>query len=59
MYHHDVMQLGTITCAVDNHVFAVKKAGAIAAKRMNISTNKTQNNLECSPDEIKQHYGLA
>ena len=26
---------------------------------MIIATNKTQNNLECSPDEIRQHYDLA
>ena len=52
-------QLDTITLAIDNHVFAAKKAGAIAAKRMIISTNKTQNNLECTPDDIKQHYDLA
>ena len=26
---------------------------------MIIATHKTQNNLECSPDEIRQHYDLA
>ena len=59
LYHEQVKALETITLAVDESVFAVKKAGAIAAKRMIIATNKTQTNLECSPDEIRQHYGLA
>ena len=57
--HQDVQQFEHITLAVDRHVYAVKKAGAIAAKRMIIATNKTQNNLEASPDEIKQPYDLA
>jgi hypothetical protein len=28
LYHQDVKQFETITLAVDNHVFAAKKAGA-------------------------------
>ena len=59
LYHEQVKELETITLAVDEHVFAVKKAGAIAAKRMITATNKTQNNMECSPDETRQHYDLA
>ena len=59
LYHEDVKQLDTRTLAVDEHVFAAKKAGAIAAKRMIIATNKTQDNLGCTPDDIKQHYDLA
>ena len=59
LYHEDVKQLETITLAVDERVYADKKAGAIAAKLLVIATNKTQNNLECTPDDIKQHYDLA
>ena len=44
---------------VGEQVFAVKKAGAIAAKRMITATNKTQNNMGCSPYEIRQQYDLA
>ena len=39
--------------------FLVKRAGAIEAKRMIIATNKTQNNLEASPAEVKAHPDLA
>ena len=59
LYHEDVKELDTTSLAVGENVFAVKKAGAIAAKRMIIATNKTQNNLECTPDDIKQRYDLA
>ena len=54
LYHEQVRALDTITLAGDESVFAVKKAGAIAAKRMSIATHTTQNNLECCPDEIRQ-----
>merc|ERR1711949_146575 len=57
--YEQVKALETITLACDEAIFAVKKAGAIAAKRMIIATNTTQNNLECSPDEIRQHPDLA
>merc|ERR1739844_448633 len=50
LYHEDVKRLDTIVLTVDENVFAVKKAGAIAATRMIISTNKTHNNLECTHD---------
>ena len=33
--------------------------GAIAATRMIIATNKTQNNMEASPEEIRDNYDLA
>ena len=52
LQYGDIRQLEHVTLAVDRHVFAVKRAGAIAAKRMVISTNKTQDNMEVSPDEI-------
>ena len=55
IYYEDVLQLDSIVLAVDQQVFAAKKAGAIAAKRMIIATNKTQNNLEASPEEVKNH----
>ena len=36
------------------------RVGAIAAGRMVIATNKTQNNnMERSPDEVSKHYDLA
>ena len=59
LYHEDVKRLDTIVLTVDENVFAVKKAGAVAAKRMIISPNKTQNNVECTPDDIQQHHDLA
>ena len=59
LYHEHVQALGTVTLAVDRSVFAVRKAGAIAAKRMIIATHKTQNNMECSPDEFRLHPDLA
>ena len=59
IYFMDVKQLATVILTIGAPAFAVKKAGAIAAKRMIISTNKTQNNMECAPDDIKQHPDLA
>ena len=59
LYHHDVVHLETVTLVVDEHVPAVKQAGAIAAKRITIATNKTQNNLERAPDEVTKHSDLA
>ena len=44
---------------IDEHYFLVKQPGAIAAKRMVIATNKTQNNLEATPDDIRKHPDLA
>ena len=44
-------ELETITLAVNEQVLAVKHASAIVAKGMVIATNKTQNNMGCSPDE--------
>ena len=59
-YYEDVRQLDSIVLAVDEQAFAVKKAGAIAAKRMIIATNKTQNNnFEASPEEVRKHPDLA
>ena len=49
IYFMDVKQLDTVTLAIDEPAFVVKKAGAIAAKRMIISTNETQNNMEMCP----------
>ena len=34
-------------------------AGAIVVKLVISATDPTQNKLECSPGEIKQHYDLA
>ena len=53
--HHHVLQLETITLAVYEPAFAVKQPGAIAAKRMVIATNKTQNNFEASPEDVRKH----
>ena len=38
----DIQQLEHVTVEMDQHAFAAKEAGAIAAKRMIISTNKTE-----------------
>ena len=59
LYYEDVRQLDSIVLAVDEQVFAAKKVGAIAAQRMIIAANKTQDNMECSPEEITKHYDLA
>ena len=59
IFYDDVRQLESVVLAVDEHVFAAKRAGAIAAKRMIIATNKTQNNLEASPEEARKHHDLA
>ena len=59
IYFEEVRQLDSIVLAVDEQAFAVKKAGSIAAERTIIATNKTQHNLEASPDEVKKHPDLA
>ena len=59
MYYAAAIQIDSVVLAVDDEVFAVKKAGAIAAKGMSIATNKTQHNLEASPDEVREHVDLA
>ena len=59
IFYEDVRQLDSIVLAMDVQAFAAKQAGAIAAKRMIIATNKTQNNLEATPAEIRKHTDLA
>ena len=59
LYYEDVRQLDSIVLTVDAQVFAAKQAGAIAAKRMIIAINKTQNNLDASPEEVRNHHDLA
>ena len=59
IYYEDVRQLDSIVLAVDEQAFAAKRAGAIAAKRTIIATNKTQHNLEASPEEVRNHPDLA
>ena len=59
LYYEDIKRLDYIVLAVDEQAFAAKQAGAIAAKRMIIATNKTQNNMEATPEEIKGHPDLA
>ena len=59
IFYDDVRQLDSMVLAVDKRAFAVKRAGAIEAKRMIIATNKTQNNLEASAEEVRRHPDLA
>ena len=59
LYHEDAKQFDTVVSSADEHVCAVKKVGAIAARIMIIATNKTQHNLEASPDEVREHFDLA
>ena len=53
IFYEDVRELDSVVLAVDEQAFAAKRAGTIAAKRMIIATNKTQNNLEASPEEVR------
>ena len=59
IFYEDVRELDSVVLAVDEQAFAAKGAGAIAAKRMIIATNKTQNNFEASPEEVRKHPDLA
>ena len=59
LFYEDVRQFDSIVLAMDEQVFAAKQAGAIAAKRLIIATNKTQHNLEATPEEIRKHPDLA
>ena len=54
-----VKQLDTVTLVTGEPAFVVKKACAIAAKMMAISTNRTQHNMGCAPGDIKQHPDLT